>query len=289
MPYTDMTGEPLGFAEHNWERLLSVSSYLRSAASWRGDVQLDVPREFLCSVVAAVRAFDEVNAHPAAPDVAVGALTSILSDRTAVAFAETLKMVGALRAMRAALVPTSRSTPWSLPKAVSVMVIGRAVDPMAADLTLAQLAVVAALCLKLSDRAFDTVVVSIEHLTSITYGYHTFDAAGTRRIATGLHEEHWAPSRLVLVVGVHVTYFALASFQRQSAQHPGPGGEYHYRIREPVLHGLLGEQMRVAIGDALARTDEATGRTLAGFLRRLSLAISHGADPDRRVFSDKTE
>ena len=53
MPFTDMLGEPVLFAEHNWARLVSVSSFIRAAEAW-GGAQLDVPRAFLCAVVAAL-------------------------------------------------------------------------------------------------------------------------------------------------------------------------------------------------------------------------------------------
>ncbi len=163
--------------------------------------------------------------------------------------------------------------PWSLPAAVATMVIGRAVDPLG-DLTLSQLAVVAALCRRLGDRAFDDVAVSMEHLES---GPDTLDASGTRRVATGPYAADWAPSRLhVAVAGattVHSACLLLASFERQGA---------FWYLREPALHWLLGEQMRAARADALARADDATGRTLSEFLRRLSRAIVHGADPAAR-------
>jgi hypothetical protein len=282
MPFLDMTGDALQFGEHNWARLRSVSTYLHSAAAWGCDAQLDVPKEFLCRVVAARRAFEEAAAIGDAHSngVAAGALESLLRDGTAMAFAETLDMAGALREMHASL--ATPSGPWSLPGAVAVMVIGRAVDPLGA-LTISQLAVVAAVCLKYSDRAFDDVVVSMEHIDSSQYGSETFDSAGTRRIATGQYAEHWLPSRLAIVVSttmVHVTYLSLASFQRKGLKHDGA---HSYHIQEPALHRLLGEQMRVALADAHARTDDATGRTLSAFLRRLSRAIAHGVDPAGRT------
>ena len=240
-----MNGSELGFSEHNWARLMSVSSVLRHAASWTQ--QLDVPREFLCNVIAARRAYEgALDAH--SNEIAANAISCILRDGVAMAFAETLDMVGSLRAMHADLTSNERSE-WALPVAVSTMVIGRAVDPLG-ELTLSQMAVVAAICLKLSDRAFDGVVVSMEHLVDPSN-------------ATGPYADRWAPSRLVIIVGTHVTYLLLASLE---------------------LHTILGEPMRDALRDALARTDEATGRTLADFLRRLSRAIANGADRTQRFF-----
>ena len=267
MPFTDMLGEPVLFAEHNWARLVSVSSFIRAAEAW-GGAQLDVPRAFLCAVVAALRAVDEANSGLAREDVARGALDAVLGG-TSAAYAETLDMLGALRAMRAALDPPKRQ--WTLPASVAETVIGRPVDPLG-ELTLSQLCVVAALCLKQSDRAFDGVVVSMQHLRSDAYGT-TFDARGTRSVATGVHECEWAPSMLVLITEGAQACFTLAAFQRQSYQ--GPAG-YRYHLREPALHDLLGRQIFTAIGDAATRT---TCTTLLAFVSRLGGAISRGVDP----------
>lgn len=276
MPYRDMAGEPLDFAEHNWERLCAISSYLRSAAHWRvTTAQLDVTKDFLCRVACACRAFEEAQAHEdeRARQLASGALSCIVSDGVAMAFAETLDMTTALHAMREA-VASSPTTPWDLPAALSTTVIGRAVDPRG-ELTLSQLAVVAALCLKVSDPAFDQIVVSMEHVWSEAYGFNTYDAAGAKRVAFGPRCESWAPSRLVLIFGTspcHITYFSLASMRRRQ-----DGSVHMYTLHEPTLHELLREQMNVA-------DDEETA-TLARFVRGLRAAIARGVLPSGRAFA----
>jgi hypothetical protein len=252
----DMTGNELGFSERNWVLLMSVSSVLRHESSWKSATQqLDVPKEFLCSIVAALRAYEDAHSN----EIASNAISCILRDGVAMAYASTLDMEGSLREMHASLSlatvePTmyaeTVTVEWALPVAVSTMIIGRAVDPLG-DLTLPQMAVVAAICLKLSDRAFGGVVVSMEHLIDPL-------------IATGPCAERWAPSRLVIIVGTHITSLLLVSGMH--------------------LHDLLGEQMRDALRDALARTDACTGQLLADFLQRLSRAICNGTDSTQRVF-----
>jgi hypothetical protein len=171
-------------------------------------------------------------------------------------------------------------------------IIGRRVDPLG-ELTLSQLAVVAAVCLKNSDPAFDGVAVSMEHLCSASYGA-TYDARGKVRV--GPHEPHWAPSWLVVVAGTntrHVTKFALASFRRWNrscepeapAAPSAPSGHVaSYFLSEPVIHELLGPQMRVAFGDAAARTDAETGNMLSSFFRGLCSAITRGLSPEGRTW-----
>lgn len=157
----------------------------------------------------------------------------------------------------------------------------------------------------------------MEHLCSASYGA-TYDARGDQ-VRVGPHEPHWAPSWLVVVAGTntrHVTKFALASFRRwnrscepvapsaQSAPSApavpyahyatGPvaprapsalsGHVASYFLNEPVIHELLGPQMRVAFGDAAARTDEETGSVLSSFFRGLCSAITRGLSPDGRTW-----
>jgi hypothetical protein len=225
---------------------------------------------------------------------AINALARVLDDGTAVAFADTLDMLDALYEMHAALcgaasdgaapavVPAAPER-WTLPAATAAAIVGRPVDPLG-ELTLSQLAVVAALCVKHADAAFVGVVVSMEHLSSAAYGA-TFDAHGARRIHCGRDEPDWAPARLFVIAGTntrHTASFALASFLRWDQ---GQAGYYHcYRLHEPAVHDLLGEQMRVAFADAAARTDAETGATLARFLHRLAGAITRGFDPSARVW-----
>jgi hypothetical protein len=130
MPFVDMTGAPLEFTADNWERLCAVSSYLRAADAWgavggnavaMASCALDVPLSFLCRVIAARRAFEEAvsvgyrfsecdngaQGHEGVAEtkrrIAIGALSNVLEDGAAVAFADSLDMVDPLFEMRGLL------------------------------------------------------------------------------------------------------------------------------------------------------------------------------------------
>jgi hypothetical protein len=266
MPVTDMLGESVEFTDDNWRRLCSLSSYLRAVESWGAGARLDVPRAFLCQVAAARRAFAEAASFAAANDevwetkraLAASAIERVTSDGTAMVYADTLDMVDSLREMGTLLAP--RPTQWHIPECVAYTVIGRAVDPLGV-LSLSQLAVVAALCLKQSDRAFDEIAVSMEHLRSVAFGV-TFDASGELRVETGAHSRDWAPSMLFVIGGTAQVCFTLASFQKQSSG--------HYHLREPAMHDLLGKMQAPS------------NVAVSAFVRRLACAIARGVDRGRR-------
>ncbi len=145
-------------------------------------------------------------------------------------------------------------------------VIGRPVDPLG-DLSLSQLCVVAALCLKRRDESFDAIGVSVEHL----------------RLPTG---PEWAPAALVLNAATSEVRFSLASLQhvlQQTDQGRADQGSADdsvyrpYRICEPALHDLLSKIQTAAL--AMQRG------ALRSFIERLRDAVARGVDPARRRFA----